>query len=162
MRRDASCEIGRFCSSGRRNIRTGTRCRRAARRTGGWSWRGSWGRGRHCHQFTAQTTVAGAALCVKNSQNKGQNEKNPGQPAGEFRQHVGCLRTENILRDPTTKGRAKTLAFRPLHQNDECHQHCNQHVDSEQNVDDNVHLRERGICRASANTQTVVATDTGS
>jgi len=48
--------------------------------------------------------------------------------------------TENILRDPSTKGRAKTLAFRALHQNDECHQHCNQHVDSEQNVDENVHL----------------------
>jgi hypothetical protein len=116
--RDARSEIGRFCRCRRRNIRTPTRCRRSARRTGGWSWRGSWGRGRHCHQFTTQTTVAGTSLCVKNSQNKGQNEKNSGQPAGKFGQHVGCLRTENILRDPPTKGRAKTLAFRPLHQND--------------------------------------------
>ena len=78
-------------------------------------------------------------MCVKNSQNKGQNEKNPGQPAGKFRQHVGCLRTENILRDPPTKGRAKTLAFRPLHQNDQGHQHCNQHVDTKDNIDENIH-----------------------
>jgi len=79
-------------------------------------------------------------LCVKNSQNKGQNEKNSGQPAGKFRQHVGCLRTENILRDPATKGRTKPFAFRPLHQNDQRHQYRYQHVDSEENVDENVHL----------------------
>ena len=86
-----------------------------------------------------QTSVAGAAFGVKDTQNKGQNEKNPGQPAGEFCQHVGRLRTENILGDPPTKRRAETLTFRPLHQNDQCHQHRNQHVDSEQNVDENVH-----------------------
>src|SRR5438046_256787 len=116
-RREASCEIGRFCSSGRRDIRHGTRrCahrRRASRRTGGRSWRR--GRGRNRHQVPAKTTVTRTALCIKNSQDKGQNEKNPGQPAAEFRQHVGCLRTENILRNPPTKGCAKALTFRALH-----------------------------------------------
>jgi hypothetical protein len=139
LRRDASSEIGRFCGCRRRNIRTGTRCRRATGRTGGWSYRPSWGRGRHSHQLTVQTTVAGTASRVKNSQKKGQNEKNPRQPTGEFRQHIGCLRAENILSNPPTKGGAKTLTFRPLHQNDQCHQHRNQHVDSEENVDQNIH-----------------------
>ena len=62
-----------------------------------------------------QTSLAGAAFGVKDSQNKGQNEKKPGQPAGEFCQHVGRLRTENILGDAPTKSRAETLTFRPLH-----------------------------------------------
>ena len=142
------CGTSRLPGCRRRNVRSTrrcARCRRAARRTAGWNWRHSWGRGRHCHQFTAQTTVAGAALCVKKSQDKGQHEKNPGQPAGEFREHIGRLRTENILSDPTTKSCTEAFTFRPLHQNDQCHQNRNQHVDGEQNVDENVHLWERTI-----------------
>lgn len=84
-------------------------------------------------------------MCVKKSQDKGQHEKNPGQPAGEFREHIGRLRTENILSDPTTKSCTEAFTFRPLHQNDQCHQNRNQHVDGEQNVDENVHLWERTI-----------------
>src|SRR5207253_4193683 len=76
------------------------------------------------------------------------------QPAGEFRQHVGCLRTENILGHAPTKGRAKTLTFRPLHQNNQCHQHRNQHVDSEENGDENIHWErtisaDRAACKRS-------------
>ena len=86
-----------------------------------------------------QTTLAGPASCVKNSQHKGKNKKNSGQPAGEFHQHVGRLRAENILGHSSTKSRTETLTFRALHQNDQRHQHRNQHVDSEENVDENVH-----------------------
>ncbi len=154
MLRNASSEIGRFCGCRRRNIRTGTRCRRAPGQTSGWSDRGSRGCGRHSHQLTVQTTVAGTASRIKNSQNKGQNEKNPGQPTGEFCQHIGRLRAENVLSDPPTKGRAKTLTFRPLHQNDQGHQHRNQHVHSEENVDENIHWErtisaDRAACKRS-------------
>ena len=91
-----------------------------------------------------QTSVAGAAFGVKDAQNKGQNEKNPGQPACEFCEHVGRLRTENILGDASTKRGAEALTFWSLHQNDQCHQHRNHHIDSEHNVDENVH-QERTI-----------------
>jgi hypothetical protein len=146
LRRDASSGSSRLRRCRRRNLRSTrgrARCRRAPGRTGAWSDGGSWGRGWHSHQLTVQTTVAGTASRVKNSQNKGQNEKNPRQPTGEFRQHIGCLRAENILSNPPTKGGAKTLTFRPLHQNDQCHQHRNQHVDSEENVDENIHWERR-------------------
>ena len=101
-----------------------------------------------------QTTVAGTTSRVKNSQNKGQNEKNPGQPTGEFCQHIGRLRAKNVLSDPPTKGRAKTLTFRPLHQNDQGHQHRNRHVDSEENADENIHWErtisaDRAACKRS-------------
>ena len=148
-RGNTSCGSRRLRDSGRRRNVRGARSRRAAWRTGGRSGRRSWGSGRHCHQFPPQTTVAGTALCVQNPQNKSQNEKNPGQPAGEFREHIGRLRTKNILSDPPTKGCAEALAFRPLHQNDQCHQNRNQHVDGEENVDKNVHC-ERTISAGRA------------
>lgn len=141
-----------MCRRRRRNIRgtrDGARCRRAPGRTGDWSNRRSRSRSGHSHQLTVQVTVAGAASCVENSQNKSQNEKNPGQPTSEFGQYIGCLRAENVLGDTPAKGRAKTLTFRPLHQNDQGHQHRNQHVDSEENVDENIHW-ERTISAVRA------------
>src|SRR5438132_13352962 len=101
-----------------------------------------------------QATVTGAASGVKNSQNKGQNKRNPGQPPGEFCQHIGRLRAENVLSDASAKGRAKTLTFRSLHQNDQRHQHRNQHVDSEENVDENIHW-ERTISADRASCKTL-------
>ena len=84
-------------------------------------------------------------LSVKDVQHKGQHEKNSREPAGEFHQHVGGLSAENILSHASAESGAKALALRALHQDDQGHQHCNQHVDGEDNVDENVHLREAGI-----------------
>ena len=72
-----------------------------------------------------QRAIAGAALSVKNTQHKRQDEENSREPAGEFHQHVGGLSTENILSHPSAESGAKTLAFRPLHQDDQGHQRCN-------------------------------------
>ena len=87
-----------------------------------------------------QSAIAGAALSVKDAQHKRQHEKNPREPAGEFHQHVGGLSAENILSHAAAESGAKTLALRPLHQDDKGHQHCNQHVDAEENVDQDVHV----------------------
>ena len=92
-----------------------------------------------------QGAVAGATLSVKDTQHKRQHEENSREPAGEFHQHVGGLSAEYIFSHTSSESRAKTLALRPLHQDDQGHQHCNQHVDGEDNVDENVHLREAGI-----------------
>ena len=78
---------------------------------------------------------------VKDTQHKRQHKENSGEPAGEFHQHIGGLSAENILSHASAESGAKTLALGPLHQNDQGHQHCNQHVDGEDYVDENVHLR---------------------
>jgi len=136
---DALCY--RFCGRSR-----ACRCVWRHRRCGGTQRRrrrGSRGRrgSRHPHQFLVQRAVAGAALSVKDTQRKRQREKNSREPAGEFYQHVGGLSAENILSHAPTESGAKTLALRPLHQDDEGHQQCNQHVDGKENVDENVHFR---------------------
>lgn len=87
--------------------------------------------------------MAGAHLSVKDAEDKRQNEENSGQPAGKFHQHIGGLSAENILSHTATEGSTEALAFGPLHQDDQRHQQRNQHVDSENNVDQNVHFRER-------------------
>ena len=88
-----------------------------------------------------QRAVAGTTLRVKDTQHKRQHEENSREPAGEFYQHVGGLSAENIFSHAPAESGAKTLALRPLHQDDQGHQHCNQHVDSQENVDENVHFR---------------------
>ena len=72
-----------------------------------------------------QRAVAGAALRVKNTQHKRQYEENSREPAGEFHQHVGGLSAENILSHAPAKSGTKTLTLRPLHQDDQGHQHGN-------------------------------------
>ena len=48
-------------------------------------------------------------------------KKNADEVAGEFHEHVGGLRPEEIFRHPTAKGRSKAFAFRALHQDHEDH-----------------------------------------
>ena len=88
-----------------------------------------------------QRAVAGGMLSVKNTQYKGQHEENSGEPAGEFHQHIGGLSAKNILSHSSAKSRAQTLALRALHQDDKGHQHRDQQVDGEDDVDENVHFR---------------------
>jgi len=88
-----------------------------------------------------QRAVAGTTLSVKDTQHKRQHEKNSREPAGEFHQHVGGLSTENILSHAPAESGTKTLALWPLHQDYQGHQQCNQHVDSKENVNEDVHFR---------------------
>jgi len=88
-----------------------------------------------------QCAVAETDVSVKDTQHERQHEENSREPAGEFHQHVGGLSAENILSHAPAEGRAKALALRPLHQDDKGHQHCNQHVDGEENVEENAHFR---------------------
>ena len=92
-----------------------------------------------------KSAVAGAVPSVKDAEHKRQHEEYSGKPAGEFHQHIGRLSPEDILGHASAKSSAKTLALRSLHQDDQRHQHCNQQIDGEENVNENVHFRERGI-----------------
>ena len=101
-----------------------------------------------------QGAVAGTPLSVKDTEHKRQHEKNSRKPAGKFDQYVGGLGAEYILSHASAESGAKTLAFRPLHQDDQGHQQCNQHVDGKENVDEDVHFREAGIWLNTSKWQT--------
>ena len=88
-----------------------------------------------------QRAVTGTTLGVKDTQHKREHEKNSREPAGKFHQHVGRLSAEYILSHAPAERSAKTLALRPLHEDDQGHQQCNQHVDGEENVNKDVHFR---------------------
>lgn len=60
-------------------------------------------------------------LSVKDTQHKCQHEEDSREPAGELHQHIGRLRAENILSHASAERSAKTLALRPLHQDDQGH-----------------------------------------
>jgi len=90
-----------------------------------------------------QSAVAGATLSVQHTEQKRQHKENSRQPAGEFDEHVGGLSAEDIFSHASAKSGTKAFAFRPLHEDDQRHQHRDQHVDGEENVDQNVHFAER-------------------
>ena len=77
---------------------------------------------------------------VEDRENKGQEEENRGEPAGNFSQNVGCLGAENILGDAAPESRAEAFALRALHQDDEHHQHSVKDVNADENVDQQVHF----------------------
>jgi len=68
-----------------------------------------------------------------------EQEKNGGEPACNLGQDVGRLGAENVFRDAAAKGRAKTLALRALHQDDEHHEHRVEDVKNQQNVNEEAH-----------------------
>lgn len=76
---------------------------------------------------------------VQNRKNKRQDKKECREPAGEFRQHIGCLRAKDIFRNTAAECRAQTLTFRPLHQNDQDHEQRDNHVGREEKVNQNGH-----------------------
>ena len=59
---------------------------------------------------------------VENRESESQYKKHRGEPAGDFRQHIGGLRAENIFGDAAAKGRAEALTFWALHQDHEGHE----------------------------------------
>jgi len=101
-----------------------------------------------------QRAVARTTLSVKDTQHKREHEKNSREPAGEFHQHVGRLSAEYILSHAPAESGAKALALGPLHQDDQGHQQCNQHVDGKENVYEDVHFREAGIWLNTSKWQT--------
>ena len=91
--------------------------------------------------MAAQVTVGAASLPrVENREGESQQEKNCRQPSGELGQHVRCLGAEDILGDAAAKGRAESLAFRALHQDDEHHQERDKNVNPLENIDREFHL----------------------
>lgn len=76
---------------------------------------------------------------VENGENERQQEENCGEPAGDFRQHVGGLRAENIFGDTAAEGRAEALTFRALHQDHEDHEQGDEDVKPEKNIDQKLH-----------------------
>ena len=96
-------------------------------------------------QFIPQTGVAARFVRVQDRQPEGEDEKDSGQPTGEFDQHVRGLRAENVFGHAAAKSRAKAFAFRALHQNDQHHQKRDQHVNREQEINQDLHRgREYG------------------
>ena len=82
---------------------------------------------------------------VQDREREGQEEENAREPAGEFHQHVGGLRAEQILCHAAAESSAEALAFRTLHQDDKDHQQRDEDVNNEQNIEQDGH-RGRGIC----------------
>ena len=80
---------------------------------------------------------------VENGKQEGHDEKNSGEPPREFRQHVGGLRAKNVFRYAATKGCAQAFALWTLHQDNEDHQQRDEHIDTEQNADHDIHCEER-------------------
>ena len=72
-------------------------------------------------QFAGQIAGRVRLASVENREDESEEEKNRGQPTGDFGQDVRRLRAENIFRDAAAESRAETLAFRALHQDHEHH-----------------------------------------
>ena len=90
---------------------------------------------------------------VENRKRKGKKEKYAGQPGRCLGQDVGRLCPENVFRHAPAERRSQTLAFRPLHENDKKHQQRDQHVNSKDDINENVHFRgpaiwpKRAVCK---------------
>ena len=87
------------------------------------------------HQLAAKSAIGVSLVRVENRESESQKEKHRGEPAGDFRQHIGGLGAENIFGDAAAEGRAETLTFRALHQDHEDHEQGDEDVKTEQNVD---------------------------
>jgi hypothetical protein len=99
------------------------------------------------HEFTTESAAGRALVRIQDGQGKGEHKKYRGQPCGEFHQHVGCLRAENIVSNPTTKRRTQAFALWPLHQDDKNHQHGNQRKKYEAKVNQQVHREAKYLQR---------------
>jgi hypothetical protein len=104
-------------------------------------------------QFAGQVAAGTRFVRVKNGEDKREKEKNRGEPAGDFGEHIRGLGAEDIFRNAAAKGRAKALAFRALHQDDKHHEDRVKDVDAEENVDQQAHLG-RAIWRNRGQKQT--------
>lgn len=91
------------------------------------------------HEFTTESAAGSALVRIQDRQCKSEHEKDSGQPCGELHQYVGCLRAENILRNPAPKRRTQAFALWPLHQDDKHHQRGDQHEKDEAKVNQQVH-----------------------
>ena len=103
-----------------------------------WCW-GSLGRGLCFHQLTAERAVGRALMGIKDRQREGEREKDTRQPCRELHQNVRGLRAKNVFRDPAAKGRAEAFALRALHQNYQHHEQRHEHVNSQEQIDEQVH-----------------------
>lgn len=104
-------------------------------------------------QLAAQIAPCVRPMGVEDGENEGEQEKNRGEPPGDFREHIGGLGAENIFGDPATEGRAEAFALRALHQDDEHHQDGVEDVNAQEDVDQKGHLG-RAIWRNKAEKQT--------
>ncbi len=77
---------------------------------------------------------------VEDRQDKREQKENRGEPAGDLGEDVGSLGAEDILGHAATKRRAQTFAFRPLHQDDKDHEHRDEDVNPQQDVNQKGHL----------------------
>lgn len=80
-------------------------------------------------------------MCVKDRETKRQHKENSGQPAGKLHEHIRGLRAKYVFGHTATERRAEPFTLRPLHQDHQDHEQCDEHVDREQYVDENVHQR---------------------
>ena len=76
---------------------------------------------------------------VKDRQREREREKDTRQPCRELHQNVRGLRAKNVFRDPAAKGRAEAFALRALHQNYQHHEQRHEHVNSQEQIDEQVH-----------------------
>ena len=78
-------------------------------------------------------------MCVEDGEGEHQNKKDTCQPSCDGGEHVRGLGSENILGHATAERRPKSLALRPLHQNDKHHEDRDDRLNYEQEIDQNGH-----------------------
>ena len=76
---------------------------------------------------------------IKDRQREREREKDTRQPCRELHQNVRGLRAKNVFRDSAAKGRAEAFALRALHQNYQYHKQRHEHVNSQEQIDEQVH-----------------------
>lgn len=76
---------------------------------------------------------------VEDREGESQDEKERGEPAGDFREHVRRLCAENIFSHTATERCTQAFAFRPLHQDDQHHEQRDKNVEPEQDIDQKGH-----------------------
>ena len=77
---------------------------------------------------------------VENRQNKSEQEENRGEPTRDLGEHIGRLGAEDILGYAPAKSRAQAFAFGPLHQDHKHHEHRDEDVNPQEDVNQKGHL----------------------
>jgi len=76
---------------------------------------------------------------VNDGEQQGDGEKDNAEPDGELLQHMGRLRTENVLRHPSAESRTQPFVFGALHEHNDHHEQADQHMEGDKNGNEDRH-----------------------
>lgn len=78
-------------------------------------------------------------MCVDDGQGESQEKKRARKPACDFCEHVARLSAEDVIGHAATESCAKSLALRTLHEDDQDHQHGDEHVKHQEDIEQDRH-----------------------